>query len=105
MPQHTKPRYLMGVGYERDIVSAVMSGVDMFDCVLPTRNGRNANAFTTEPGRNGQLRLRNATFATGPAPDRARMRLPRVQSQALHGWAYPRTDQPFTRSDTFGICS
>jgi queuine tRNA-ribosyltransferase len=50
-----RPRYLMGVGYERDIVSAVASGVDMFDCVLPTRNGRNATAFT----RTGQLRLRN----------------------------------------------
>ncbi|MEX2386862.1 MAG: tRNA guanosine(34) transglycosylase Tgt, partial [Phycisphaeraceae bacterium] len=40
-----RPRYLMGVGYERDIVAAVRAGVDMFDCVLPTRNGRNANAF------------------------------------------------------------
>jgi queuine tRNA-ribosyltransferase len=53
-----RPRYLMGVGYERDIVSAVRSGVDMFDCVLPTRNGRNANAFT----RSGRLHLRNAAF-------------------------------------------
>lgn len=59
-----KPRYLMGVGYERDIVAAVMAGVDMFDCVLPTRNGRNASAFTPA----GQIRLRNAKFAqdTGP---------------------------------------
>jgi len=55
----SKPRYLMGVGYERDIVMAVAAGVDMFDCVLPTRNGRNANAFT----RNGSIRLRNARFA------------------------------------------
>ena len=39
-----RPRYLMGVGYERDIVAAVRAGVDMFDCVLPTRNGRNALA-------------------------------------------------------------
>ena len=60
----SKPRYLMGVGYERDIVAAVMAGVDMFDCVLPTRNGRNASAFTPA----GQIRLRNAKFAqdTGP---------------------------------------
>ncbi len=59
-----RPRYLMGVGYERDIVAAVRSGVDMFDCVLPTRNGRNANAFTRE----GQMRLKNARFErdTGP---------------------------------------
>lgn len=50
-----KPRYLMGVGTPADIISAVMSGIDMFDCVLPTRNGRNAFAFT----ENGVLRLRN----------------------------------------------
>ena len=54
-----KPRYLMGVGYERDILMAVQAGVDMFDCVLPTRNGRNGNAFTPT----GQIRLKNAKFA------------------------------------------
>jgi len=54
-----RPRYLMGVGYERDILAAVRAGVDMFDCVLPTRNGRNASAFTPT----GQIRLRNAKFA------------------------------------------
>lgn len=59
-----KPRYLMGVGYERDIVMAVAAGVDMFDCVLPTRNGRNAGAFT----RSGPIRLRNARFADDPLP-------------------------------------
>ncbi len=53
-----KPRYLMGVGYERDLVAAVAAGMDMFDCVLPTRNGRNAHAFT----RKGPLNLRNACF-------------------------------------------
>ena len=58
MPED-KPRYLMGVGYERDLVAAVRAGVDMFDCVLPTRNGRNACAFT----RSGPLKLRNAAFA------------------------------------------
>ena len=52
-----KPRYLMGVGYEHDIVTAVKAGVDMFDCVLPTRNGRNGNVFT----RTGRLHLRNAS--------------------------------------------
>ena len=50
-----KPRYLMGVGMPADIIAAVMAGVDMFDCVLPTRNGRNAYAFTM----NGPLRMRN----------------------------------------------
>ena len=59
-----RPRYLMGVGYERDIVAAVRAGVDMFDCVLPTRNGRTASAFT----RTGQIRLRNARHAADPAP-------------------------------------
>ena len=55
-----RPRYLMGVGYERDILTAVRAGVDLFDCVLPTRNGRNANAFTST----GQLRLTNAQYAS-----------------------------------------
>ncbi len=59
-----KPRYLMGVGYEKDIVAAVLAGVDMFDCVLPTRNGRSANAFTRE----GQIRLKNAKFAEDDGP-------------------------------------
>jgi queuine tRNA-ribosyltransferase len=60
----SKPRYLMGVGYPRDIVSAVCAGVDMFDCVLPSRNGRNAGAFVPE----GQIKLRNARFAEDPDP-------------------------------------
>jgi queuine tRNA-ribosyltransferase len=58
-----KPRYLMGVGYERDILAAVRAGVDMFDCVLPSRNGRNASAFTPT----GAIRLRNAKFAQDPS--------------------------------------
>ncbi|MEE8155801.1 MAG: tRNA guanosine(34) transglycosylase Tgt [Phycisphaerales bacterium] len=53
-----KPRYLMGVGYEHDLVTAVRAGIDMFDCVLPTRNGRNALAFT----RYARLHLRNAQY-------------------------------------------
>ncbi len=59
-----KPRYLMGVGYPADIIMAVESGVDMFDCVLPTRNGRNGFAFTLH----GSLRLRNAIHADDPRP-------------------------------------
>lgn len=62
-----RPRYLMGVGYERDIVAAVRAGVDMFDCVLPTRNGRNAVAFTPT----GPLRLRNAVHKDDPQPIQA----------------------------------
>ena len=63
LPSH-KPRYLMGVGEPRDILAAVMRGVDMFDCVLPTRNGRNAMAFTW----NGPVRLRNAAYARDTRP-------------------------------------
>jgi len=59
-----RPRYLMGVGYEHDLVMAVRAGVDMFDCVLPTRNGRNANIFT----RQGRLHLKNARFAEDDSP-------------------------------------
>ncbi len=59
-----KPRYLMGVGKPDDIVGAVERGIDMFDCVLPTRSGRTGQAFT----RSGPINLRNARFAedTGP---------------------------------------
>lgn len=59
-----KPRYLMGVGRPEDILMAIGAGIDMFDCVLPTRNGRNAQAFT----RHGELRLRNAAFRDDPSP-------------------------------------
>ena len=60
----SKPRYLMGVGYERDLVAAIRAGVDMFDCVLPTRNGRNAGGFT----RTGRLQMRNACFKDDDGP-------------------------------------
>ena len=63
LPQ-AKPRYLMGVGYARDILAAVKRGIDMFDCVLPTRNGRNALAFTNQ----GTMRLRNAQYTNDPRP-------------------------------------
>jgi queuine tRNA-ribosyltransferase len=59
-----RPRYLMGVGRPEDILAAVASGLDMFDCVLPTRNGRNASAFTDD----GSVRLRNACHKRDPAP-------------------------------------
>ncbi len=59
-----KPRYLMGVGFPRDIVAAVAAGIDMFDCVMPTRNGRNAYAFTAQ----GPIRLRNSGFSRDSAP-------------------------------------
>jgi queuine tRNA-ribosyltransferase len=59
-----RPRYLMGIGKPDDIVGAVMRGIDMFDCVLPTRSGRNGQAFTW----NGVLNLRNARHADDEDP-------------------------------------
>ncbi len=59
-----RPRYLMGVGTPRDIVAAVKCGIDLFDCVLPTRNGRNATAFTA----GGRVKLRNAAHRTATGP-------------------------------------
>ncbi len=59
-----KPRYLMGVGKPADIVAAVLRGIDMFDCVLPTRSGRTAQAFV----RSGTLNLRNARHAEDKGP-------------------------------------
>jgi queuine tRNA-ribosyltransferase len=63
LPQD-RPRYLMGVGTPEDILEAVARGVDMFDCVMPTRNGRHGMAFT----RFGQINLRNARHADDPRP-------------------------------------
>ncbi|KAB2895846.1 MAG: tRNA guanosine(34) transglycosylase Tgt [Dokdonella sp.] len=59
-----RPRYLMGVGRPEDIVAAVCRGVDMFDCVMPTRNARNAHLFT----RHGTLRIRNARYEHDTRP-------------------------------------
>jgi queuine tRNA-ribosyltransferase len=61
---HDRPRYLMGVGKPDDIIGAALRGIDMFDCVLPTRSGRNGQAFTW----NGPLNLRNARHADDAAP-------------------------------------
>jgi len=57
LPEH-KPRYLMGVGKPRDILECIERGIDMFDCVLPTRNARNGSAFTSR----GKINVRNAQF-------------------------------------------
>ena len=58
------PRYLMGVGTPEDLIEAVYRGVDMFDCVMPTRNGRTGGVFTSR----GKLNIRNARFVTDDAP-------------------------------------
>src|SRR3989454_7184037 len=59
-----QPRYLMGVGTPEDLIEAVARGVDMFDCVLPTRNGRNGQAFTSR----GKLNIKNARYALDQRP-------------------------------------
>ena len=64
MLPHDQPRYLMGVGKPDDIVEAVLRGIDMFDCVLPTRSGRTGQAFTAD----GSINLRNARFAGDTTP-------------------------------------
>lgn len=60
----TKPRYLMGVGPPEDMLTAIEHGVDMFDCVMPTRNARHGNLFT----RQGRVNIKNARFARDDAP-------------------------------------
>jgi queuine tRNA-ribosyltransferase len=59
-----RPRYLMGVGRPQDLLEAIRRGIDLFDCVMPTRNGRNASAFTDD----GVLKLRNARYQRDPSP-------------------------------------
>lgn len=59
-----RPRYLMGVGFPEDVLDAVARGVDLFDCVAPTRNGRNGSALTSD----GPLNIRNAAFRTDGGP-------------------------------------
>jgi queuine tRNA-ribosyltransferase len=76
-----RPRYLMGVGKPADIAGAVARGIDMFDCVLPTRSGRTAQAFT--PG--GTVNLRNARHAEDPRPLDERCRCPACRG---HSRAY-----------------
>jgi len=71
-----RPRYLMGVGKPSDIVGAVLRGIDMFDCVLPTRSGRNGQAFTWD----GPLNLRNARHAEDQEPLDAACRCPACRS-------------------------
>ena len=103
-----QPRYLMGVGTPDDIVGAVLRGIDMFDCVMPTRAGRTARAYTSR----GTLNLRNARhqdddFAARPGlplhrlrPARPRLPAPSVPRQRNAGTdaAHPSTISPITRT-------
>jgi queuine tRNA-ribosyltransferase len=76
-----RPRYLMGVGTPDDLLEAVTRGIDMFDCVLPTRNGRHGVAYT----RFGPINLRNARHAADPRPLDAESRCPAASD---YGRAY-----------------
>ncbi|MFN3400855.1 MAG: tRNA guanosine(34) transglycosylase Tgt [Ferrovibrio sp.] len=71
-----RPRYLMGVGKPSDLVGAVQRGIDMFDCVMPTRSGRNGQAFT----RRGTINIRNARHAEDPRPIDEHCRCPACRS-------------------------
>ncbi|MEM9411542.1 MAG: tRNA guanosine(34) transglycosylase Tgt [Planctomycetota bacterium] len=77
-----KPRYLMGVGRPEDLLQSVLRGIDMFDCVMPTRNGRNAMAFTDE----GPLKLRNSKHRDDPRPLQAGLKY----RESQHSRAYIR---------------
>ena len=82
-----RPRYLMGVGRPEDLLEGIARGIDLFDCVMPTRNGRNAMAFTDE----GSLRLRNLQFERDERPLQERLPLcglpsqPGVSASPVHG--------------------
>jgi queuine tRNA-ribosyltransferase len=86
---HDKPRYLMGVGTPEDLVDGVANGIDMFDCVMPSRNGRNGWLFTSR----GDLKIRNARFKDDLSPIDPDCACPVCNPQA-HGDDRP----PFTRA-------
>jgi queuine tRNA-ribosyltransferase len=73
-----RPRYLMGVGTPDDIIEAIARGIDMFDCVLPTRNGRHGLAYT----RFGPINLANARHAADPRPLDPESRCPAARDYA-----------------------
>ena len=77
-----KPRYLMGVGRPDDIVGAVLRGVDMFDCVMPTRSGRTAQAFTSH----GTINIRNARHREDPRPLESECDCPLCRNYMLLSW-------------------
>ena len=86
-----KPRYLMGVGTPEDLVTGVACGVDMFDCVMPTRNARNGHLFT----RFGDLKVRNARHKTDEdAPVDIDLHLLHLRGQHLGRWPDHRRLQP-----------
>ena len=92
-----KPRYLMGVGKPDDIVEAVRRGIDMFDCVLPTRSGRNGQAFTAD----GPINIAQCEVRRGPGADRAGLRLPGLRDP-IHA---PTSTTSSARAKSWARCS
>jgi len=80
---NARPRYLMGAGMPNDLVEAVARGIDLFDCVLPTRNARNGQLFT----RDGPISIKNARYATDDGPLDPECQCPTCRS---HSRAYLR---------------
>ena len=96
-----RPRYLMGVGRPQDILEAIATGIDLFDCVWPTRNGRNATCMTDS----GQIKLRNAIHKTDPRPieegcdcPACRQFQPGLPPSPLHGRRDARADPGVRRT-------
>ena len=77
MPEN-KPRYLMGVGKPLDILNGIRAGIDMFDCVLPTRNARNGQFLT----KHGPLNIKNLSFSTLPPDPDCEFRVCKKYSRA-----------------------
>jgi len=75
-----RPRYLMGVGTPEDLLLSIARGIDMFDCVMPTRSGRHCQAFTW----GGRLNLRNARYADDPTPLNAESACPAAQYERAY---------------------
>ena len=99
-----RPRYLMGVGFPEDLVEGVLRGVDLFDCVAPTRMGRNGAAFT----RDGRLNIKRAEYRTDPKPlddecalHRLHSLLSRVHPAPLHRGRDPRPSPALPAQCTF----
>ena len=87
------PRYLMGIGYPPDLVDAISAGIDLFDCVIPTRHARHGVLFTRE----GVLKLRNAQFKQDAAPPDAELRLCDLRAALSRLHSPPAAGQRHTR--------
>ena len=90
---HEKPHYLMGVGTPSDILGAVMRGIDMFDCVLPTRSGRTGLAFTW----NGRVNIRNSKYQNDDSPLD-----PRVKNLDLNKYSKSYLNHLFNTNEILG---